>query len=604
MAPAEWILSVDFGTSNTAAAHSAAVSGAIESLALSHAGNLMSSGVFVDAPDRIAVGDHAVNEAQRNPAAFIPAPKRLVGQDSIAVNGHLVGTSLPIGAVLRTVFSRAAAAHAGRMPSHLVLTHPEAWSPAQVRVLLDAAGWAGMNPAAITTISEPRAAAAHYARGTDLAVGATIAVFDFGGGTLDVAVLIRDTDGGFSVIAARGDNGLGGKNFDALIRRWVDHQLEARNPDLAHYLRRTAPAGVRHQLDESIRRAKELLSEAPSATITAAGGGFHETLQITRDEFDELIAAPLDAAAALTRAVLHDAGIRSRDQLTALYLTGGTSRIPLVQRTLQTLGPVATLDDPKTVVAQGALAAVISDRPRQAVLPDAADLMSQWKAVPTGPTAAIAADTARTGPTPTPGRTETAGGSSPRRGRRALLAGAASVVVVAAVVAAVVVLTSGGSDDPAPNPSAESTGSVAMTGLRETTPEGIVARLPQKLASALTGCEQANDGPSGIPQITCAISTDSGLVTGLLTPGARITVSADRTQARTDVVRIRRGDSGGTTTVVENTARTAAAGVDQSPGGTADITYANSGSYIRAFVSGVVGTNEAKTFLTRSELIS
>ncbi|MGU3290955.1 Hsp70 family protein [Williamsia sp. M5A3_1d] len=603
MAPAEWILSVDFGTSNTAAAHSAAVSGAIESLALSHAGNLMSSGVFVDAPDRIAVGDHAVNEAQRNPAAFIPAPKRLVGQESIAVNGHLIGTSLPIGAVLRTVFSRAAAAHAGRMPSHLVLTHPEAWSPAQVRVLLDAAGWAGMNPSAITTISEPRAAAAHYARGTDLAVGATIAVFDFGGGTLDVAVLVRDADGGFSVIAARGDNGLGGKNFDALIRRWVDHQLEARNPDLAHYLRRTAPAGVRHQLDESIRRAKELLSEAPSATITAAGGGFHETLQITRDEFDELIAAPLDAAAALTRAVLHDAGIRSRDQLTALYLTGGTSRIPLVQRTLQTLGPVATLDDPKTVVAQGALAAVISDRPRQAVLPDAADLMSQWKSVPTGPTAAISTDTARAEATPGSGRIAAVDASSPRRGRRAVLAGGA-LVVVAAVVAVVVVLTSGGSDNPAPNPSADSTGSVSMTGLRATTPEEIVARLPQKLAGALTGCEQSNDGPSGIPQIICAISTDSGLVTGLLTTSARITVSADRTQARTDVVRIRRGDTGGTGTVVENTARTAAAGIQQSPGSTAEITYASSSSYIRAFVTGVVGTNEAKTFLTRSELIS
>lgn len=347
----DWVLSIDFGTSNTAAAHSAAVSGAIESLSLSHASNLMSSGVFVENPDRIAVGDHAVNESQRNPAAYIPSPKRQIGPPTISVNGYSIPTWLPVAAVFSSVLSRASSAHAGELPAHLVLTHPEAWPQPQIKVLIDAAVSAGMPAEATTTVSEPRAAVAHYARSTRLPEGARVAVFDFGGGTLDVAVLEKQADNSFAVLAARGDNSLGGKNFDALIRRWVDQQLEARNPELLQFLRREAPIGIRVQLDDSIRRAKELLSDTPSATITVAGGGFHETLQLTRDEFEELITPPLTVARQLTQATLADAGIRGPGDLAALYLTGGTSRIPLVHDTLAPLGPVATLDDPKTVVS-------------------------------------------------------------------------------------------------------------------------------------------------------------------------------------------------------------------------------------------------------------
>lgn len=68
-----------------------------------------------------------------------------------------------------------------------------------------------------------------------------------------------------------------------------------------------------------------------------------------------VIAPSLDRALALTRSVLSDAG-----SVDALYLTGGSSRIPLVHDRLQQIAPIATLDDPKTVVAQGALIATLT----------------------------------------------------------------------------------------------------------------------------------------------------------------------------------------------------------------------------------------------------
>ncbi|GAA1457237.1 Hsp70 family protein [Williamsia maris] len=620
MSSDDWFLSIDFGTSNTAAAHSAALSGAIESLSLSHAGNLMPSGVFVDAPDRIAVGEHAANEAQRNPAAYIPAPKRLVGQPSVAVNGFIVPTSAPIAAVLRTVFSRAVALHAGQMPAHLVLTHPEAWSPSQIRTLTDAAAVAGMRPDAITTVSEPRAAAAHYARSNRLADGAKIAVFDFGGGTLDVAVLSKNAGGTFTVLAARGDNGLGGKNFDALIRQWVDEQLEARNPDLLEYLRRDAPVGIRHQLDDSIRRAKELLSETPSATITAAGGGFHETFQLTRDEFDELISTPIGVAVSLTRSAFADAGITRRDQLSALYLTGGTSRIPLVHRALQDIGPVATLDDPKTVVAQGALSSWLSSSPHRPNIPGADRVMGDR--FPTAPTDQLGGRTAApTGPTARAPRGWTDAGpdeTSPTRsgGRRRglLIAGAAVVVVAVGAVAAVTLSGGGGGDDsPAAQPSVSAVSSSGAAVSLATTQEQVLAALPATLGDDLTKCQNSLFTENQGVIVRCFFKPGARTIAGLGVSNPEsnpsndpyVTVSVDEGAARKAVVRNRQGNTEGTATLVENAATTASASIEKSLGGGSYMaSYADNTKFLMVVAWNLAGVEQGKTFLSRAGLIS
>ena len=329
-----WMLSVDFGTSNTAAAHTGVVTGAVETLSLTHQGNLMSSAVFVESPATIDVGDVALNRAETNPAAFIPSPKRVVGQGMVHVNGYDIPASLPVAAVLHTVIGRATAAHRDQAPSHLVLTHPEGWSPREVGVLLDAAARVGYGSGHVSTVSEPRAAAHYYSRTETMPAGTKIAVFDFGGGTLDIAVLTATDANSFDIIAARGDNSLGGKNLDAVLRGWVDHMLNDRNPDLLHFIRTSAPLHVTRSLDDSIQRAKELLSSSPSATITVNGNGHQETLSITRPEFEALIAEAVDRAVALTRQTLTDAGITHPSQLSALYLTGGSSRIPLVHQRL------------------------------------------------------------------------------------------------------------------------------------------------------------------------------------------------------------------------------------------------------------------------------
>lgn len=345
-----WRLAIDFGTSNSAAARRSG--DGVDAISLSHQGNLMPSAVFAEGSEFV-VGHAALNQAEADPEGFLPEPKRAIGSDSVRLGGQTREVSAVIGAVLKNIVERASRHYDGRPPADVVLTHPEAWDRQELKRLVEAAEAAGIDRRRLSLVSEPRAATYWYSASRRLGPGRKAAVFDLGGGTLDIAVLTPAANGSLRVIAARGDNSLGGRTLDARIRTWVESELEENDTEMLRKLREGGVAAAL-ALDKSIREAKEVLSEAPKATITVAALGHETTIQLTRGEFEELIAPDVARAVDATRATLLDAGV-SPGADTPLYLTGGSSRIPYIQDKLGELCRVATLDDPKTVVCRGAL---------------------------------------------------------------------------------------------------------------------------------------------------------------------------------------------------------------------------------------------------------
>lgn len=345
-----WRLAIDFGTSNSAAARRSG--DGVDAISLSHQGNLMPSAVFAEGSEFV-VGHAALNQAEADPEGFLPEPKRAIGSDSVRLGGQTREVSAVIGAVLKNIVERASRHYDGRPPADVVLTHPEAWDRQELKRLVEAAEAAGIDRRRLSLVSEPRAATYWYSASRRLGPGRKAAVFDLGGGTLDIAVLTPAANGSMRVIAARGDNSLGGRTLDARIRTWVESELEENDTEMLRKLREGGVAAAL-ALDKSIREAKEVLSEAPKATITVAALGHETTIQLTRGEFEELIAPDVARAVDATRATLLDAGV-SPGSDTPLYLTGGSSRIPYIQDKLGELCRVATLDDPKTVVCRGAL---------------------------------------------------------------------------------------------------------------------------------------------------------------------------------------------------------------------------------------------------------
>ncbi|HVL84586.1 MAG TPA: Hsp70 family protein, partial [Pseudonocardia sp.] len=351
---AGWMLLLDFGTTNTAAAVRS-VDGSVRPVRLGSNADQMPSCVFADG-DQLVVGEPAAMRALAAPDRFEATPKRRVGEEAVHLGGRDVPVVEIVAAVLRQASSRAAAVAGGRAPSHLVLTHPEAWGRVRRDQLAQAAHAAGLS--VVTLLPEPVAAACWYVRGARVAPGSRVAVFDFGGGTCDVAVLRADPAEatGFVVEASDGEDRLGGEHVDRALIEWVGGQLRAEGrAELADQLEDPADPGPLLTLRDQVRAAKHALSEYPDAHVAVGSGRAALSLMITVEEFERLIAPDVDRAVELTRRVLDAAGCAPAG-LAQFYLTGGSSLIPLVGRRLAALlgRAPATLDDPKLVVAMGA----------------------------------------------------------------------------------------------------------------------------------------------------------------------------------------------------------------------------------------------------------
>ncbi|WP_422735084.1 Hsp70 family protein [Micromonospora sp. WMMD729] len=339
------------------------------------------SAVYADPDGTLHVGWDARRLAQADPARFEPNPKRRVDEPSVRLGDRSYLPAELLAAVLAAI-GRAAVDAVGFLPP-AVLTCPAAWDETRRQVLADAllrAGWpqaaehtlAGPTPSGTRLLREPVAAARYYTQvlHRPVPVGGAIAVFDFGGGTLDVAVLRNEGadpwgDSGFRVIADGGLPDLGGLDLDAALVGRVGELLGERHARRwARLVRPSDPAQRRDQvrLWDEVRGAKETLSRSTVAPVAVPGVA--EAVRLTREDVERVLTPLLRRAVERAREVIAAAGLRP-DQLAGLFLVGGSSRIPLVGRMLHTeLGVAPTvLDQPELPVAEGALTDIPLRRP-------------------------------------------------------------------------------------------------------------------------------------------------------------------------------------------------------------------------------------------------
>jgi molecular chaperone HscA len=220
-----------------------------------------------------------------------------------------------------------------------VITVPAYFDDAQRQATKDAARLAGLE--VLRLINEPTAAALAY--GLEKKQNGTFAVYDFGGGTFDVTILVLD-DGVFQVRSTGGDSQLGGDDMD----RAIAHELLAK---LGFDDRRQTPQLVRLVLDEA-RKAKHTLTTSERVEAEVPG---HQSVTIERSRFDELIRPLLERTGVACRRALKDAGL-TPGELDGVILVGGATRVPAVRKYVAQLfgkEPLADID-PDQVVALGA----------------------------------------------------------------------------------------------------------------------------------------------------------------------------------------------------------------------------------------------------------
>ncbi|MFC7595901.1 Hsp70 family protein [Terrabacter sp. GCM10028922] len=368
---ASYRLAIDFGTTNTTAALRRDGEPAMP-LRLGAASNAIPSAVLLRGGE-VVVGDEATRLAVLDPTSFERTPKRRLGQPAMVLGAQALDPASLVAAVLAHVIGTARAQSRGVDPECVLVTHPEAWGPHLVGELRRAASLAQSAVDGVELLSEPIAAASAYRDVLDGASVQTVAVADFGGGTFDVALLESSPGGGVDslrVLDATGLDPLGGDDFDALLEQWLFAQLRADGrSDLVEMFEADEHLGARLTLRDELRRAKHALSHHASAPVLVTVGAERLVVTITAAEFEAMIRPSIDRALDVTRRLLDGT------EVDHLFLTGGSSLIPLVQREFQQLtgGRVGTLGDPKEITAVGALTAPVRALARADAVPARAD---------------------------------------------------------------------------------------------------------------------------------------------------------------------------------------------------------------------------------------
>ena len=368
------IIGIDLGTTNSCVAVMEGSSAVV--IANAEGARTTPSVVAVtDSKERL-VGQIAKRQAVTNPKNTIFAVKRLIGRkyDSEEVNRarkvlpyelvsakngdawvKLAGedkSPQEISAMILGKMKQAAEDYLGETVTDAVITVPAYFNDAQRQATKDAGKIAGLNVQRI--INEPTAAALSY--GVEKSGGEkTIAVFDLGGGTLDISIL-ELAEGVFEVKSTNGDTYLGGEDFDLRIVDYLadefkkDNGIDLRNDTMALQRLKEAAEKAKHELSSSMETDVNL----PFITADASGPK-HLNIKLSRSKLEQLCADLLDRLDGPCQIALKDAGISTSD-IHDVVLVGGMTRMPAVQeRVKRIFGKEASKNvNPDEAVAIGA----------------------------------------------------------------------------------------------------------------------------------------------------------------------------------------------------------------------------------------------------------
>ena len=342
-------LGVDLGTTYCAAAIYR--NGHAEIVTLGNRASSVPSVAYIREDGEILVGESAERRASGDPGRSAREFKRRVGDPVPIVTGGQTFAPEELMALQLPPIIRIATERQGEPPSTITLTVPANWSDHRRKIFTDAIASEHLPP--LNIITEPEAAAIHYAANERIEPGEIVAVYDLGGGTFDAAILRRTADG-FEVLGQpEGIDRLGGIDFDAAVYSHVNRALDGALDELD--LNDSIVTAGLAQLRASSIEAKEALSEESDTEVPVMLPGLRTEVRMTRAELEAMIRPALaDSVGALRRA-LSSAQVAAED-VTVVLLVGGSSRIPLVAQLVGSeFGrPVAVDAHPKHAIALGA----------------------------------------------------------------------------------------------------------------------------------------------------------------------------------------------------------------------------------------------------------
>jgi molecular chaperone DnaK len=366
------IVGIDLGTTNSLVAYVDAQTGQPKCITGPYGSTLCPSVVSLDPDGSVIVGEAARRRLLTQPERTIYSVKRLMGRGPADVQNELALFPFRIDAqsknVIRVMLGEKmftppeisafilrelrswAEAELKEPVDRAVITVPAYFNDAQRQATKDAGRIAGLE--VLRLVNEPTAAALAY--GLHEKQRGHVAVYDLGGGTFDISILklISTSEGDiYQVLSTNGDTHLGGDDIDNFLQAFVHHRvLQNGSFDFSSSVEST------QELRKSLIALKHELSEKDSALLRfSLPNGELFTHEFSRAEFEKMIQPIVARTMAPVKQALADAHLAPA-AIEEVVLVGGTTRTPLIRRTVQNFfGRKPHIDlNPDEVVALGA----------------------------------------------------------------------------------------------------------------------------------------------------------------------------------------------------------------------------------------------------------
>ncbi len=320
------IVGIDLGTTNSEIA--AFVDGQVRVLGPG-ATRMLPSCVGFSTSGELLVGEAARNQQALYPERTVRSIKRKMGNEEPVMLGDRRFTPPEISALILRELVEWASRVVGETPRKAVITVPAYFSDAQRNATREAGDLAGLE--VVRILNEPTAASLAYGYGDGSRH--TALIYDLGGGTFDVSVVVIEGEV-TEVLSSHGNNRLGGDDFDDLLAAYLEKAFcDRHGVDLSE--RRAAKARLWWAAEEAKKRlsAEPYVKIREEAVVTEGGTPLHLDVEISRDEYEALIRPLVESTLDSTSKALQDAG-KTPQALDAILLVGGSTRTPLVSTLL------------------------------------------------------------------------------------------------------------------------------------------------------------------------------------------------------------------------------------------------------------------------------
>ncbi len=292
--------------------------------------------VLLTHDDQIFVGEEAQNHPERyhGKNITISSVKRFLGTRNIPERE----SSYPqeIAALILGELKYQAEKNLNKAIHKAVIAIPAHFDANQRRATREAAEIVGLE--VINLINEATAAVVAYGFRKSIYNASEkteeVLVFDFGGGTLDISVVIYGNRL-FEVLSVAGDSRLGGDDFDEAIYKYLLNQASNQ-----YNIGIKLTSFQEMVLKEYVKQAKVELSSMSDTEIYIPGflninnRATDFRISLNRKTFETLTKPLLNRSIELVKEALLRAKIHYTD-LDALLLLGGTSHIPIIRETIR-----------------------------------------------------------------------------------------------------------------------------------------------------------------------------------------------------------------------------------------------------------------------------